>query len=185
MAYKLNLLGEDSLAFQNYIKNNKVVPIKKPDKIALKNKTKPIAPKKPAATKALENNDIESIFSDNINQLDPKEELFFARPGIQKSLIRKFSCGRFPINEEAKLDLHGLTLAAAKTQLAKFLTKCQQQKIRHSMIIHGYGKHASNNQALLKSAVNCWLRQYPPTLAFASAKHHDGGIGSVYLLLKT
>jgi DNA-nicking Smr family endonuclease len=38
--------------------------------------------------------------------------------------------------------------------------------------------------AVLKSAVNTWLRHHYDVLAFTSAKGIDGGTGAVYVLLR-
>jgi len=103
------------------------------------------------------------------------EDLFFVRDGLQQKIIKKLRQGKMSI--AACLDLHGMTIPKANLALQKFLFICQQKELRNVLIIHGKGS------AIIKSAINTWLRNYPDTLAFCSAKPKDGGLGAIYLLL--
>jgi len=103
------------------------------------------------------------------------EDLFFVRDGLQQKIIKKLRQGKMSI--AAYLDLHGMTIPKANLALQKFLFICQQKELRNVLIIHGKGS------AIIKSAINTWLRNYPDTLAFCSAKPKDGGLGAIYLLL--
>jgi len=103
------------------------------------------------------------------------EDLFFVRDGLQQKIIKKLRQGKMSI--AAYLDLHGMTIPKANLALQKFLFICQQKELRNVLIIHGKGS------AIIKSAINTWLRNYPDTLAFCSAKPKDGGLGTIYLLL--
>lgn len=103
------------------------------------------------------------------------EDLFFVRDGLQQKTIKKLRQGKMPI--AACLDLHGMTTPEANAALQRFLFMCQQKKLRNVLIIHGKGA------AIIKSAINTWLRNYPDTLAFCSAQPKDGGLGAIYLLL--
>ena len=51
-------------------------------------------------------------------------------------------------------------------------------------IVHGKGLHSVDGKAVLKSAVNDWLRKIDDVLAFCSAKNSDGGVGALYVLLR-
>lgn len=106
----------------------------------------------------------------------PDDYLLFTRTGLQERTIKKFRQGKMPI--EAILDLHGMTVFAAEDALQEFLLMCQHEELRYVLIIHGKGT------GILKNAVNNWLREYPDTLAFCSAKPKDGGSGALYLLLR-
>ena len=103
------------------------------------------------------------------------EDLFFVIDGLQPKTIKKLRQGKLPI--AACLDLHGMTILEANENLQKFLFMCQQNELRHVLIIHGKGS------GILKSAINTWLRSYSDTLAFCSAQPKDGGLGAIYLLL--
>ncbi len=103
------------------------------------------------------------------------EDLFFVRDGLQQKIIKKLRQGKMSI--AACLDLHGMTIPKANLALQKFLFICQQKELRNVLIIHGKGS------AIIKSAINTWLRNYPDTLAFCSSKPKYGGLGAIYLLL--
>jgi DNA-nicking Smr family endonuclease len=100
---------------------------------------------------------------------------------LHAKTLRKLRQGKLTIEDE--LDLHGHTVAQAHEQLTNFLQYCQQQGKRCVRIIHGKGR-LNTGKAILKSAVNCWLREHPVVLAFCSCRPPDGGTGALYLLLK-
>lgn len=114
--------------------------------------------------------------------LETGEELFFARSGLQHNVLRKLRRGQYSIG--AELDLHGLTAAAAREQLAAFLIACRQRDLRCVRIIHGKGNGSVQRRPVLKGKVNHWLQQRDEVLAFCSARPVDGGTGAVYVLLK-
>lgn len=106
--------------------------------------------------------------------------LEFIRSGIQHKVLRKLRSGQY--NVEAILDLHGQTVKEAKQSLGYFLLECQQQGIRHALIIHGKGLNIQ--KPILKNRLNHWLRETQQVLAFCSAKSKDGHHGALYVLLK-
>ncbi len=116
------------------------------------------------------------------NLLERGDELFFVRPGIQKQPIRKLRRGQFPIEDE--LDLHGLTVELARTELYNFLSDCHAHSLRCVRIIHGKGIGSEKKRPIIKNKVNNWLRQRNDVMAFCSAQQKDGGTGAIYLLLK-
>ncbi len=124
------------------------------------------------------------MMSDPVDEADiiTGDELFFARTGLQNSVIRKLKRGQYTIEEE--LDLHGQTSAEAKILLAEFLLYCTQSDFRVVRIIHGKGRGSFNKKPVLKNKVNHWLQQRDEILAFCSARQVDGGTGAIYVLLK-
>ena len=112
----------------------------------------------------------------NFCKCEPNENLFFAKPGLQTKILKKMHQGKFQISD--KIDLHGMTQEQAKKTLTTFLAKSLAKNNRHLLIIHGKGS------AIIKSAVNTWLRNFERTLAFCSATPKDGGTGAIYLFLK-
>ena len=104
----------------------------------------------------------------------------FKRVGIQDKVLRKMRAGQY--NVAAILDMHGMTVAAAKTSLTIFLSQCQQQGVCHVLIIHGKGR--STSQPILKNKLNHWLRELAQVLAFCSATVKNGHSGAMYVLLK-
>jgi DNA-nicking Smr family endonuclease len=109
-----------------------------------------------------------------------QDMLEFSRSGLQDKTLRKMRRGQY--NVEAKLDLHGMTATSAKEALFRFLQHCQQDEIRHVLIIHGKGRDIS--KPVLKNKLNNWLRQLDQILAFCSATAKDGQSGAMYVLLK-
>lgn len=115
--------------------------------------------------------------------LETGEELFHARPGIQRKVLRKLRRGQYGVQRE--LDLHGFTVALAHTELRDFIADCQRRRIRCVRIIHGKGRRSGNRGPVLKTRVDGWLRRWDDVLAFCSARPDDGGTGAVYVLLRS
>ena len=105
----------------------------------------------------------------------------FARPGIQKQLLRKLRLGKIPI--ESELDLHGYSVEQARMTLTDFLNHCREHGLRCVRIIHGKGL-SSQQPPVLKSKTRRWLQQRDDVLAFCPAHRAGGGDGAVYVLLK-
>ena len=80
------------------------------------------------------------------------EALTFQRAGVQNQVLRRLRRGLFPIEDE--LDLHGLTQAVARDQLARFLTLNRDAGRRCVRIIHGKGYRSGARGPILKIAVD-------------------------------
>jgi len=153
------------------VKNDRVEIISKP-------KPKPTPQTKPIDFK-------ENFRQDSFHeteQLSNEDRMSFISPGLQKNILKKLKKGHFGMDSE--LDLHGLTSAASKQQLLKFLFFCVEDGARCVRIIHGKGYRSSDNFPVLKNNLNLWLRQHQDVLAFCSAPAHEGGTGAVYVLLR-
>lgn len=155
-----------------------VSPLKPDNKI--KHKKKP--------TKAFQKSDdeiediaIDDVFSTAEIMDDCPDILSFSRSGLQSKVLKNLRQGKNPI--EHSIDLHGLTIQQAKTELLVFLGECQAAGIRHATIVHGKG-FSSKNKPVIKPMVNRWLRATENVLAFHSAQPKDGGSGALYVLLK-
>ena len=97
---------------------------------------------------------------------------------------RLCSRGQLPI--EGRLDLHGLTQAAAADRLAKFLGRAQGEGKRCVLVITGKGG-TGERPGVLREQVPRWLNQQPNralVLAFDYARPQHGGQGALYVLLK-
>lgn len=79
---------------------------------------------------------------------------------------------------EMLLDLHGMTLADAKQELAAMLRACEQQLIECCSIMHGHGS------GKLKQQLPHWLIQYPHLRAFHQAPREWGGDAALLVLIK-
>lgn len=115
-------------------------------------------------------------------EIETGEELLYKRPGVQSQLLRRLRRGQFVV--EAELDLHGLTTAMAKRELADFLRACHHGNRRCVRIIHGKGRGSPDGRPVLKMHVNHWLQLRDEVLAFCSARNADGGTGALYVLLR-
>lgn len=114
--------------------------------------------------------------------IETGEELHFCRNGIAQKVIHKLKRGHYRL--EAELDLHGLNVEAARTEIHAFLAFCEAENCRCVRIIHGKGLSSRHKGPVLKKMVNRWLRQRREVLAFTSAVPRHGGTGAIYVLLK-
>lgn len=127
---------------------------------------------------------IASLLSDGPETMEVEtgEELWFSRPGLSHTTLRKLRRGQYAI--EAELDLHGQTVEEAREQVASFLRETSDEGRRCVRIVHGKGLSSLARIPILKNKVNGWLRQKEEVLAFCSARPADGGTGAVYVLLR-
>ncbi len=87
---------------------------------------------------------------------------------------------------DGKLDLHGLTVAEARSAVVRFLSKRAGEGDRAVLVIHGKGKHSPRGDAVLRGELGAWLSQASlgrHVLAFASVVDQAGESGSVFVLL--
>ncbi|MGH8373492.1 MAG: Smr/MutS family protein [Gammaproteobacteria bacterium] len=117
---------------------------------------------------------------------DPNEPLigdglWYAKPGVQDSTLRKLRRGHYSVG--AELDLHGLRSEAARHALIEFLQSVRNRRVRCVRIIHGKGHRSGPRGPVLKQKLNGWLQQRDDVIAFCSARPTDGGTGAVYVLL--
>jgi DNA-nicking Smr family endonuclease len=114
--------------------------------------------------------------------LETGEHLSYTQPGVQHSVLKKLKSGKYSIQSE--IDLHGLTVEEARSELSDFLKEAQQRRHLCIRVIHGKGRKNIERAPRLKPAVNQWLQRNSRVLAFCSARNNDGGTGAVYVLLK-
>jgi DNA-nicking Smr family endonuclease len=115
-------------------------------------------------------------------EVESGQSLSFARPSVGRRTFRKLARGSFSVQSE--VDLHGLTVAEAKTALADFIEGSIDHGQRCVRVIHGKGLGSGDRGPILKRKVDNWLRKWDAVLAFVSARQVDGGTGAVYVLLK-
>ena len=138
----------------------------------------------PAQSQRDAREEIDNLLSNEYEpaEIEIGEELVFARPGLQHSVLRKLRRGQYAL--EAELDLHGCTVPQAREQLLRFINEARAFKKRCVRVIHGKGKRSDGKLPVLKGRVNVWLRQRDEVLAFCTATRRDGGAGALYVLLK-
>ncbi len=94
---------------------------------------------------------------------------------------------------EARIDLHGMTLAEAHSELVRFLLKAQATGVRLALVITGKGRERDDRgpiperTGLLRRQVPQWLRLPPlgsAVLQVAQASQRHGGAGAFYVYLR-
>ena len=104
--------------------------------------------------------------------------------GIDRQHLLRLRKGEWTI--ERRIDLHGLTAAEARRELASELQDSIAAGVRCVLVIHGRGLH-SESGPVLREGVLTWLTAKPlaaRVMAFASALPRDGGPGASYVLLR-
>jgi DNA-nicking Smr family endonuclease len=94
---------------------------------------------------------------------------------------------------EARIDLHGMTLAEAHPELIRFILNAQGSGFRLVLVITGKGKQREDSGPIpqrmgaLRHQVPHWLRQLPlgPAILQVSEAHlKHGGSGAYYVYLR-
>jgi len=115
----------------------------------------------------------------------PPPELEHGRSaGLDRRSALRLRRGQYPI--DARIDLHGLTQAAAERALAAFLAEAQAAGRRCVLVITGKGT-TTEGGGVLRREVPRWLNQAPNrarVLGFDHALPRDGGLGALYVLLR-
>ena len=95
------------------------------------------------------------------------------------------------LRPEARLDLHGMTLAAAHPALIGFVTSCRAAGLRLVLVITGKGRgdHGPlpTRPGALRHQVPIWLHQPPLAMAVqqvTAAHFRHGGEGAYYVYLR-
>ncbi len=107
----------------------------------------------------------------------------FARPGLQKNIIRKLKRGQYAV--EDTLDLHGFRRFEADDALNQFISEALRHGMTCVLIIHGKGHGSQSGQSVLRQLTHEWLKEVTAVKAFCSAQPRHGGAGAVYVLLKS
>jgi len=103
--------------------------------------------------------------------------------GLRKSELRALQRGR--VRVEAALDLHGLTVEAARRRLQQFLDEALSECLGCVRIVHGKGLRSGPAGPVLKSLVHAVLRSVDGVAAFNDAPPGDGGSGATIVLLRS
>ena len=105
--------------------------------------------------------------------------------GLDPLIMGRLRAGN--LSPEAHLDLHGLNSAQAFEALRDFMRGAWYRSLRVVLVVPGRGRNSPQGQAVLREKLQLWLTQEPfkrVVLAFCTARPHDGGPGSVYVLLR-
>ena len=110
---------------------------------------------------------------------------------MDRKAHRKMTSGK--LEPEAKIDLHGMTLAEAHPELIRFILNSQDRGRRLVLVITGKGKMSHDDgpipqrQGVLRHQVPQWLRMPPlgPAVMQVSQAHlKHGGAGAYYVYLR-
>lgn len=112
-------------------------------------------------------------------------------PTMDAKSFGKLSRGK--MRPEARIDLHGLTLAEAHPALMDFILGSVQLQRRLVLVITGKGKQKADlgpipeRHGVLRHQVPLWLRQAPLTghiLEITTSHQRHGGAGALYVYLR-
>ena len=105
--------------------------------------------------------------------------------GLDQMILNKLRAGG--LSPEAHLDLHGLNALQAFEALRGFFKGSWYKGLRTVLVVPGRGRNSPDGMGVLREKLQSWLTQDPfkrVVLAFCTAQPHDGGPGSVYVLLR-
>ena len=112
--------------------------------------------------------------------------------GLDHKTAEKLRKGKMPL--EARLDLHGMSQAAARSALQAFILQAHSAGKRCVLVITGKGPGEggrrdplSSGQGVLKRMVPEWLQDgalKPLILKTETARPQHGGEGAIYVLLR-
>ena len=139
---------------------------------------------KPAPTnpKTLTSIDLAPSISERLNR-HPVE--------MDSKAFRKMKSGK--LKPEARIDLHGMTLAEAQPRLTRFILDAYDDQKRLVLVITGKGKSRDHGGPIpvrfgvLRNQVPAWLKQFPLgplVLQTTTANQRHGGEGALYVYLK-
>ncbi len=174
--------------WENFVSNNKIVKKKAdPTKNVFQGeKQLPLRNNQFFSQVAQEIHYIENNSYIQRNKKNRENSLFKV---VEKNKLRKIKQGK--INPERILDLHGLTLLKAESELRRVVELCIRDNKRFLLVITGKGRHSGTEQRtekkIIKTVLPEWLTKefYSDKVqyfSFAIKKH--GGTGAYYLFLK-
>ncbi len=93
---------------------------------------------------------------------------------------------RDSVHPDDTLDLHGLTVDAALTQLEGFVAEAAAQHHKILLVITGKGHHSRDGFSVLREAVLTWIRQQGRARieAYSEAPPARGGRGALFFYLR-
>jgi DNA-nicking Smr family endonuclease len=119
----------------------------------------------------------------------PAERLAASPLRMDAKTHKRMSQGK--LKPEARLDLHGMTLAEAHPELINFILSCQLTGCRLVLVITGKGKgdHGPlpTRPGALRHQVPIWLQMPPLAQAvqqIKAAHYRHGGEGAYYIYLR-
>jgi DNA-nicking Smr family endonuclease len=113
------------------------------------------------------------------------ESIAGRRRDVGADVVRRLRAGAEPI--EARVDLHGRSVAEARRELERFVIGARSRRLRVVLVIHGRGLNSDPGGPVLRPAVWEWLQSpgaaRAAVMAFVTARPRDGGAGATVLRL--
>lgn len=134
------------------------------------------------AAEASDKKDLNFLSTESVSLVTPDDILSYKKDGVQQGVFKNLRLGKYEIH--TTLNLQGKSVNDSRTALYQFIHDCQKSDLRVLLIRHGKGIKSQPHQAIIKSYVNQWLRQFEQVLSFHSALPQHGGSSAVYVMLK-
>jgi DNA-nicking Smr family endonuclease len=150
--------------------------------------TLPVAPKPPSRSLKPVGS---GVFPGHSLARPLSEALSDAPVAMDKRRFQRMTRGK--LQPEARIDLHGMTLAQAHAALNGFILRAQGQGLRLVLVITGKGRRVEDGGPIprrmgaLKHDVPQWLRMAPlagAVLELREAHARHGGAGAYYVYLR-
>jgi DNA-nicking Smr family endonuclease len=148
-----------------------------------------VRPKLPAPVPAQRRLDELSVMDElahgpiDFEAIETGEELTWLKPGLHNRVLKRLRRGHWRVQDE--MDLHQMNTKAAANSIRAFVIAAARDGLSCIKIIHGKGLRSGPAGPQLKRLTARLLTRLDGVCAFASAPHHDGGTGAVYVLLKS
>lgn len=134
------------------------------------------------AAEAADKKDLNALTTESVSLVTPDDVLSYKKDGVQQGVFKNLRLGKYEIH--TTLNLQGKSVNESRIALYQFIHDCQKADLRVLLIRHGKGLKSQPHQAVIKSYVNQWLRQFEQVLSFHSALPQHGGSSAVYVMLK-
>jgi DNA-nicking Smr family endonuclease len=103
--------------------------------------------------------------------------LLYAANGVDKRKVKRDLSGGSKIYPpEDELEVRGMTIAEAHSELFSFLQAAQARGCRCVEVIHGRGHNSPGGKALLRAKTRKWLAGCDAVLAFIEIPQNPGGV---------
>jgi len=119
-------------------------------------------------------------FSPGLNDMDAGMAWF--APDMAADTPRRLQRGQWSV--QARIDLHGMRVDAAREALFAFLADCLAHRVRCVRVIHGKGYGSAGAEPVLREKTPAWLMQHAGVCAFVQAPPAEGGTGALLALLR-
>jgi DNA-nicking Smr family endonuclease len=186
MSRKSRALSAEEQALWDYVTRN----VKRPYDRTRAPSPAPPSPVKPAATPPLASQQV----AQQQTQPPPQQHALVLGAGdaMDRRTAKRFARGEMAI--DARLDLHGLSLAQAESAVTSFIHRAAASHYRCVLVVTGKGRRSHDTpngpepaRGRIRSEAPHWLNRpslRPLILAVREAHYRHGGGGALYVLLK-